>query len=75
MRVRNPNYSYDPPAGAGGRAAAVTKIIDYLTANAGKESVTFDELRALFTTAQRKKLTDGVLHQLAIDAGLEVDAG
>jgi len=47
------------------------KIIAFLNVNAQDKDVTFDEVRAGLSV-DKEKLPDGVVHQIAIDAGYEV---
>lgn len=47
------------------------KVLAYLNSNAQDNDVSFDELRASLSV-DKEKLPDGVIHQIAIDAGYEV---
>lgn len=67
MVIKNPNH-----VKRYGTAAQRADLLGYLSANAAKASIDFDELRAKVPALAALK--DGQLHQMAIDEGLTVSA-
>lgn len=67
MKIQNPNFNDRSPAVVAGPA----KLLAYLNANAGVASLDFDQARAAIPDFAG--LSDGEVHQIALDAGLVVD--
>lgn len=70
MRVMRKTYVKQTPAAIEQHRAAVLAYID---AQSG-EAIEFADVRASFPAAKRKELTDGLIHQICLDAGMTVEA-
>lgn len=71
MRVKNPNYAPPEPPEMADMSAREVTIKNWFAANADKETVTFDQIRARYNKTD-KQWPDGLIHQKLSDWGFEV---
>jgi hypothetical protein len=69
VRIKNPNKAASSPSPVSNADKAA---LEAALVNLADKDPTFAELRAALPAGKRDRMTDGMLHQAALDLGLDV---